>query len=152
MSSYAGRLTDLLIFQVPGVVGVSEAVKLSIGAFPQVCAGPQKAAQAFALALLTRANSVLHEPEYGTTLLDELASGLLRDDEAIRGVVASATREVINYLTNNASETTPDDELIQSAEIEKLERTQSHVSARIRLTTLAGDSRVYLIPLTALPR
>lgn len=144
-TNYAGRDVDLLIFQ--GLDTQRETrVDMAIG--NEVCAGIQKVAQTFTILFLTDKGSQPWDPTRGTNFMSNLRNNRIRDDNMLQAQFQFALLDIFDYLEGRTNDDTPDDEVLAGAELLSWDLQSASLSMRVRLTTLAGTSRVYVIPTT----
>ena len=146
---YTGRSVDLLIFQ-----GVEESgnhrIETGFGDAGFVCTGIQKVAQSWLALFMTDAGTMLNKPTRGSSFLPAVRSGRIRVSEDVPAEFALAAAQVRRTMELDAVEdgTLPDDERLDSAVLVDydLARELSHLRLKIRITSIAGDSRVVYLP------
>lgn len=142
-TNYAGRDVDLLIFQ--GLSTQKETrVEMALG--NEVCSGIQKVAQTFAILFLTDKGSQPWDPTRGTNFMSSLRNNRIRDDNMLQAQFQFALLDIFDYLEGRTNDDTPDDEVLTGAELLSWDLRPTSLSIRVKLTTLAGTSRTYVIP------
>lgn len=145
---YAGRLVDLLAFDGAKPRGEAklQMVLAQPGESGKICAGIQKLSQRYLLEFLTERGSLPYDEERGTDFLYEARAGLFSSSIDVLGAFARANSLAGDNLISDETDTDPDDERFASAEAESIAFEPGEVQIRIRLTSLAGDSREILMP------
>lgn len=150
---YAGRTVDLLLLKTILDVPVLEKrvgidVSNVVGE-PMIVTGIEKMVQRYAIAFLNAIGSTKFCPNHGTDIVDSVANGRVYNMATLESAAAEANLLAGRQLKMaDAEEDTPDDEKLVSSDIEGLEfsRAKSKVRISVRLTTAAGKSYVYIIP------
>ena len=150
---YADRTVDLLMLKtVLNVPAVRERVNIDISdvsGVPMIVSGVEKMVQRFALSFINAMGSTRFRPNHGTSLVPEVSRGAVYDMATLEAVAAEANliagREI---MLADSAEDTPDDELLVGSSILDLEfsREKSMAMISIMLTTAAGRSYTYIIP------
>ena len=146
---YTGRLVDILIFQ-----GVKEAgnqpVDTGFGEAGFVCTGIQKVAQTWAILFMTDYGSVLNKPTRGSSFFPAVRRGRIQVEEDIPAEFSLAAEQVRRTMELDAVDAPelPSDERLDGANLldYDLFREQSLLRLKIRIKSLAGDSRVVFLP------
>lgn len=151
-SNYKGRTVDLLLFQIVSESGTGP-VTLSFSDNPKICTGVQKLAQIFTTTFFTVLGSILADKTYG---VDDV--GTIGTTNVVPGyteqVFQLAVFDTLSMVQseqdalNIAGVTIKSDEFLTNAEIVSLSAVQDKVFLKVKLTTLAGTSRVFIIPTT----
>jgi hypothetical protein len=101
--------------------------------------------------LFTNLESQDNFPEFGTSLLYTLRRGVsLIDQLALRQLFSAASYSVVNTLKayqNSTDLVLPADERIASAQLTNLTLSGSAVSFEVTITTDAGSSVAFVVPL-----
>lgn len=150
---YAGRTVDLLLLKtVLAVPVVNKRVGIDVSNVvdePMIVAGVEKMAQRYALAFINAMGSTKFRPNHGTEIVPRVAAGLVYSMATLESAAAEANllagRQI---MLADENEETPDDERLVASDVTDLEfsREKSMVKISVRLTTAAGDSYVYIIP------
>lgn len=148
---YSGRTVDLLLLKtVLDVPAVNKRVDLDVAGEPMIVTGIEKMAQRFAIAFINAIGSTKFRDDHGTELIPLAARGMIYSMATLETAAAAANLSALNQLmeADDEEEDTPDDERITESEVENLEFSQENARVRIsiRLTTAAGKSYVYVIP------
>lgn len=147
---YSGRTVDLLLLKtVMAVPVVNKRVGIDVSDDPMIVTGVEKMVQRFAIAFINAIGSTKFMPDHGTNLVPRVAAGMVYDMATLEMEAASANMLAIGQIISaDEDEETPDDERLVSSEITGLEylRGEERVKISVRLTTAAGKSYVYIIP------
>lgn len=147
---YSGRTVDLLLLKTVLDAPVAmKRVDVDVSGTPMIVTGVEKLVQRYALLFLTALGSVKFASDRGTNMIPMVGSGLVYDMATLEAAAAEANMMARNKIADgDADEDTPDDELLTNSEIEDLEfsRLESKVKVSVRLTTAAGQSYLYIIP------
>ena len=151
-TDFTGRTVDLLIFQGVQEFG-NQPITTGWGIAGQLCTGIQKVAQSWAILFLTDRGTVLYEPTRGSGFLNAVRSGRIQVDEDIPAEFAIASAQVARTMALDASNSDvalEDDETLDRAELldYDLERNTSLLRLKVRLHSLAGDSREIFLPIS----
>ena len=147
-TNYAGRSLDLLIFQGfdPRTATQVELAISDDEGDGYVCAGIQKVAQEFTILFLTDIGSNPWDIYRGTGFMPNLRQGFIQDETSLQTHYEFAVLDIFDYLEKKVLETTPDDEILASAELVSFDLRPGFISLQVKVTSLAGDSRVFIIP------
>lgn len=152
VAQYVGRQADLVVFH--GVAESGESLlEMSLaeeGGSGKIVAGPQKVAQRFLLELLREKGTMPLRSSGGSDFMTEARMGLFRTAIDVMGAFARAVVDIRTTLQAEESDSDPDDERFQDAELVSAEVSASQVSIRVRVLTRAGESREFLFPLKVL--
>lgn len=150
---YAGRTVDLLLLKtVLDVPAVNQRVQVDVSDgmdTPRIVTGIEKLVQRYALLFLNALGSTKFRPDHGTNLIPRAAQGLIYNMATLESSAAEANLFASSQIRlADEGEDMPDDERLVSSEITDLVfvRTAAQVKISIRLTTAAGQSYVYIIP------
>ena len=136
---------DILIFQ--GVKPVDEQlVELTLGNPGSFTTGIQKVAQSFVKLFLTELGTMEHDPTLGTNFLGALRQGLIRDEVTLQSAFQAAVLDVFNYVSLNEDPDIPADERLLKADLVEWDLRPGFLSIKVEIVTVAGDTRVYIIP------
>lgn len=150
---YAGRTVDLLLLKtVLDVPAVNQRVQVDVSDGtddPRIVTGIEKLVQRYALLFLNAMGSTKFRPDHGTNLIPRAAKGLIYSRSTLESAAAEANLFASRQIRlADEGDDIPDDERLVSSEITDLVfvRTAAQVKISIRLTTAAGQSYVYIIP------
>lgn len=147
---YSGRTVDLLLLKtVLDVPVAGERVDLDASGVPMIVAGVEKMVQRYAVAFINSLGSTKFRPRHGTGIVDKVGKGLVYDMSTLEAAAAEANLNAMKQIkAADALEGTPDDERLEKSEVYNLKfsRPKSSVGISVRLTTAAGKSFVYIIP------
>jgi hypothetical protein len=148
---YSGRTVDLLLLKtVLDVPAVNKRVSLDADGDPMVVTGVEKMVQRYAILFINAIGSTKFRPEHGTEVVPNVSAGLVYNMATLETTAAGANLEALRQMTISDAEEddTPDDERIVDSEVTNLEfsREKSKIKISVRLTTAAGNSYVYIIP------
>jgi len=141
---------DLLIFQNVRPSG-DRLVGLSIGNAGLYCTGIQKVSQSFALFFLTDLGSVKDDPTFGTSFMQDLRRNRIQDESTLAAAFQVAVVDYKNYSYQTQSEDLPEDEQFDTATLVNWSLTPGNLSITTRITTAAGESREYVVPVEIMP-
>lgn len=155
---YAGRTVDLLLLKT--ILDVPVAMKRmgidvsNVSGEPMIVSGVEKMVQRFALTFITAMGSVKFRPDHGTRITPDVAQGRIYNMSSLRASAAEANMLArVQIRTDDeamaeAGEDTPDDERLVDSEVVDLEfsREKAKAMVSIRLTSAAGSSYTYIIP------
>lgn len=150
---YAGRTVDLLLLKtVLDVPAINQRVQVDVSDGtddPRIVTGIEKLVQRYALLFLNAMGSTKFRPDHGTNLIPRAAKGLIYSQATLESAAAEANLFASRQIRlSDEEDDIPDDERLVSSEITDLVfvRTAAQVKISIRLTTAAGQSYVYIIP------
>lgn len=123
----------------------STPLELSIGGDSMYVRGVQKAVQQWLMAFLTEIGSAANKT-YGSSFLGSIRNMNLGNGQSITSAFDRASAQVIRWLRENAESGLTDDELVTEATLVEYSVIGDKVVFNVQLTTLAGDSAVYTIP------
>ena len=151
-TDYTGRTVDLFIFQGVEEFG-DQPITTGWGTAGQLCTGVQKIAQSWSILFLTDRGTVLNEETRGSDFLLAVRSGRIQVDEDIPAEFAIAAAQVQRTMSldaSNADTQLEDDERLAKAELldYDLERNTSLLQLKVRLHSVAGDSRTIFLPIS----
>lgn len=150
---YAGRTVDLLLLKtilaVP-VVNRRMGIDVSnISGEPMIVSGVEKMVQRFANIFITAMGSVKFRQTTGTNLVPQVAKGYVYNMATLEVEAAEANMLARKQvMAGDEDEDTPDDERLVASDVTNLEflREKAMVRIHIKLTTAAGSSYNYVIP------
>lgn len=150
---YAGRTVDLLllktILDVPVSMKRVDVDVSNVSGVPMIVSGVEKMVQRFALAFINAAGSTMFRPGHGTNIVPSVAKGMVYNMSTLEAAAAEANMLArIQIKAADEDEDTPDDERLVSSDVIDLRfsREKSEVMISIKLTTAAGNSYTYIIP------
>lgn len=147
---YAGRTVDLLLLKtVEAVPVVNKRVGIDVSDDPMIVTGVEKMVQRYAVLFINAAGTTMFRSLHGTDLVPRVSSGKVYNLATLETAAALANMDASrNMAIADASEDTQDDERLVDSEVVKVEfsRAKASVMVSVRLTTAAGKSYVYIIP------
>jgi len=150
-TDYTGRTIDLLIFQgveASGKQPIDLAFGLDTGGY--ICTGVQKVAQTWLTLFMTERGTVLNKPTRGSAFFTSLRRGRIRTEDDVVAEFAIAAEQVRQTMDLDAAEdgTLPDDERLDEAILldYTIDRTIGSLYLKVRIRTIAGDSRDIILP------
>lgn len=150
---YAGRTVDLLLLKtVLDVPVMNKRVGIdvsNVSGEPMIVTGVEKLVQRFAVAFINAIGSTKFRPNHGTNIVPQVSKGLVYDMSSLEVEAAEANLLAkTQTIEGDADEDTPDDEKLVDSEVTDLEfsRAEARIKISVRLTTAAGDSYTYIIP------
>jgi hypothetical protein len=143
-TNYNNRTVDLLIFQ--GLTNGDGQANLTIGDEGYVCSGIQKVAQTFINLFLTDEGSNPWEPTKGTSFLVNIRNGSIRDGGTLNTQFSLAVSDIRNYLNTTEQADLPEDEQFDTAELLSWSFSDGKLTIQVRVWSVSGESRDYVIP------
>lgn len=147
---YAGRTVDLLLLKtVTEVPTVNHRVGLDVSGTPMIVAGVEKLVQRYALSFINAMGSTMFRPSHGTSLIPDVSAGLVYDMATLEANAAEANLLASNQVKAGDEESeSPDDERLDRADVTDLayDRSRALIRITVKLTTMAGGTYVYIIP------
>lgn len=150
---YAGRTVDLLLLKtVRAVPAVNQRVQIDVSnAFdePMIVTGVEKLVQRYANLFLNALGSTKFRPNHGTNIVPYAAKGMIYSRATLESNAAEANLFAYKQIVQSEGEDElPDDERLTKSEVIDLQfvRAEARVRISIKLTTAAGQSYVYIIP------
>lgn len=150
-TDYTGRTVDLLIFQgvqPTGDQSIDLSFSLETGGY--VCTGVQKVAQTWLILFMTDRGSVLNKPTRGSSFFPAIRNGSIRVEDDVSAQFALAAEQVRQTMDLDATEAgdLPDDERLDEANLlsYRLDRPAALLYLKVRILTIAGDSRDIILP------
>lgn len=147
---YVNRTADLLAYQADNVAGEQLTVQSLHGDGAhsgRITTGIQKLAQRFILELLTEAGSMKYNPTRGCDFMTTLRVGGVQSQLDLFVAFSSALVDVRKNLQAEESETDPDDEKYDSAEIINVTFSPGEAAVYVKINSVAGDSRTVIAPI-----
>lgn len=150
---YSGRTVDLLLLKtVLNVPAVGQRVQIdvsNVSGEPMIVTGVEKLAQRFLNVFVNAIGSAKFMDGYGTDIVPSVANGYVYSESTLEAAAAEANMLARHQIVLADQDLdTPDDETLVSSEVIGLEfsREQSKIKISIKLTTAAGSSYTYIIP------
>jgi hypothetical protein len=140
---YVGRTNDLCIFDNVNLGG--SEIRLDL--INSMCTGVQKLAQKIISLLLTAKGSVIGDPNRGTDFLSDLYSGRLQTATDVGVSFGAAVLDITNQINVVATDSTPNDEIIESITIQSLSLAEDRLSITMQLQT-ADIARKVILPIS----
>jgi hypothetical protein len=150
-TDYSGRTRDVSILQYPNSASVdAQEVFPRFGVPSRFCAGPQKLIQRYMILLLTNIGSQEFFPGDGCPFLWTLQAGISPvDNITATQIFTQANYKTVltlkNYQVNHPND--PLDEQLASANLLGISLQGGYASFDVKLTTLAGSTVNFLVPL-----
>ena len=150
-TDYTGRKKDISILQYPDALLVGpQTVLPKFGKNARFCAGAQKLLQKYAIILLTNIGSQPNYPDFGTSLMYKLRTGIspvdtLQAAQVFRLASYAAVNTLKAYQIEHQE--IPLDERIVDATLSDISLYGGSAAFSVTITTEAGDNLEYLIPL-----
>ena len=149
-TSYNGRVVDIEFLQSIEKVTAQQVLMSIQQKSPKIVTGIEKTAQRFAICLLSTQDSK-YDTELGSTLLTDIARGLIQSNAQLANTFVFASTRTIDMMNKENDASTPDDEIITMVNL--LEHEVSLATGKVNLTvelrTQAGDNIVFVMPTTA---
>ena len=145
---YTGRSVDLLIFQGAAAVG-NQPITTGWGAAGELCTGVQKVAQTWLTLFLTEPGTVLNKPTRGSGFITAVRRGRIQVEADVPAEFALAAEQVWRTMDLDASvESWPTDERLDEATLEDftLNKEASYLYLRIKILSVAGETRIVYLP------
>lgn len=119
----------------------------------KVCSGVQKLVQRWLIEFLTPKGSLLYLPDRGSSFLSLVRSGRVRTEFDAAIIFNSAKAEVeFNLLQEDLNTTYQDDEKYGSVDLLGVQVVAgSKLTISLRINSLAGASRVFVVPVSVVP-
>lgn len=150
---YAGRTVDLLLLKtILNVPVVNKRVDIdvsNVSGVPMIVSGVEKMVQRYALCFINAMGSTKFRPRHGTDIVPRTGRGFIYDMASLTAESALANLAARSQVIDgDAGLDTPDDERLVNSEIIDLDfiRAEAKVRISVKLTTAAGSSFVYTIP------
>jgi hypothetical protein len=117
----------------------------------RICTGIQKLAQRWTLEFLTETGSLPYLPDRGCDFMTVVRQGRLRTQANVIAAFNSASLLVDRNLRNEETETMPDDERFDAAELLAAAVVAGYLYLRVMIMSRAGDGRAVILPIETLP-
>lgn len=154
VTDYISRTYDASAFQdvpPPGEVAELTQALANSKTAGSIVTGVQKVAQAAVIELLTPKGSKKFDSDAGTDFITKLLRGELRTELDVFAAFNFAATRIIRKFRADRKDSDPDDEVLTKLSLDRLALSGSQATLTISVTTLAGSSRKYIVPLEVLP-
>ncbi len=150
---YSGRTVDLLLLKtVLNVPASNHRVDVdvsNVSGKPMIVTGVEKLAQRFLLTFVNAIGSTKFMDSFGTEIVPKVATGWIYNQATLDAAASAANlaaRTQVAFADQGLD--TPDDETLVNSEVlyARFSREKASVMISIKLTTAAGASYVYIIP------
>jgi hypothetical protein len=148
-TDYSERLIDINILKVAAYIPNTQIpVTVEFGNPSQYIAGINKLVQKYAIMFLTKVGSQINTSDFGTEFLLDLQNRSNLTRLNVLHLFNFANLDVLavfrGYQSNNPS--IPADEQLKSATMSSFSVTGSTLNLSIAITSIAGDSVVFILP------
>jgi len=149
ITDYEGRSVDVGMFDgyVTGRDAQLTQQLVSESSSGLLLTGPLKLVQRFFLELMTERGSLMFLPQRGSTFMLDAQRGYWRTPGDVSSSFYAALLDIKNNLIQDENPDDPSDECFRGAELLGVSVTPNLVTARIKVTTAAGDAPVITFPL-----
>lgn len=151
-SNYDGRLIDIeLLKTIQEPTQASQAVHLSLTYQnqPRIVAGIEKLVQRYVLIFLTLVKSVKFDDQFGSIFMAAMTQGYLVNYGSLMDAFALSNSRVIATLINSSDNLPLDEQLSSASLIDfNLDFTLGTITLSIELTSLAGTSAEFVVPIS----
>jgi hypothetical protein len=153
LQDYATRRYDLLAFEnvKPDKESQLNLVLFSENNSGQICTGIQKLSQRWMLEFLTEVGSMIGKPDRGCEFMRNVRFGYLRSATDIFYAFARSAFVVRQNLQKEETDAMPNDERLDNAEFISVAFLPGYAQMKIAITSLAGDTREVIMPVSTLP-
>lgn len=139
--------------QIESSVALVEAeLALFNGRGSLIVTGVEQLAQRFLLFLLTEVGSIPTEPTIGSSLITRIRTGRVRSVVDADYAFYFALDEITDQLVEDEPDDLPDDQKFLRAELLGAAFVDSKITYDIRVTSVAGDSREIIAPVSVVVR
>lgn len=149
ISDFTGRSVDLFIMQ-----GAAESAMkpidpgLDFDNGGSITTGVQKAVQFFLVAFFTEKGSRKHQPSFGSRFVTQVRMANMTDS-FMEITFRDAAEDILDQQNRYRDSTAPDDEILSNIELISFSTASpSELSLTVQLTTLAGTTRVVVLPIS----
>ena len=143
---YSGRTIDEQAFRQTAATPLVQALVMP-GDGGSVCTGILKLVQRWLLEFITVQGSMPFLPKRGCSFFQQLRAGNLRTVLDLQQSFYLAARQVYDNLTAEDKTTDPNDEQLDSAELQTAVLSGANASLAIKVNSKAGDARIVLLPI-----
>jgi hypothetical protein len=151
-ASFAGRLADLNVMRTDPATGLVTFAMVAPPDGGQLCVGIQKLFQRYMLILLTKKGSMLYLPNAGCTFMLDGDAGLWRTTFDVAQSFISAGLDVYRQMLAVEQDTDPPDEMFADARLTNITLTADRVGITVQVTSQAGTSVEYIVPIATVPQ
>ena len=146
-TNYTNRLVDINIAggKDPNKAGLS-TVTCTFGTTSSYVTGIQKLVQRYAICLMTTLGSQVDTPSFGTSFPNMLGGNYAQYDIQHKLVFANA-KIITEFREYQQARTLPLDEQVATIIINSVTYDAGVLNVQLTLSTLAGDSVEYILPL-----
>lgn len=153
---YTDRKVDILAFDgtyTDGTFKLTQGLYGNSQLGGKVCAGIQKLAQRWLIEFFTPLGSVPYLPTRGCNFINQSRSGRLRTEaDAFTAFTFARDKVAFNLRLEDNAGIYPNDEKYSNVELISLKLdVGSKLSLSVRIDSLAGVSRIFVVPLTVVP-
>lgn len=152
LQDYVNRTYDYLGLQgatdAPGQLGLTLVTENNSG---QICTGIQKLAQRWLLEFFTETESMPGLPGRGSPFMTFVRTGQIRTNLDAGSLFSSAELDIRKQLQAEETTAMPADERLNYASLESLTILPGYIQLRVKINSLAGDSRSIIVPVSTLP-
>ena len=152
LTDFADRLADLNTMRADPKTGLVTMAMVGTTDGGQLCVGIQKLFQRYMRTLLLKQGSMLYRPNDGCTFLRDLDAGFWRTPADVSQSFAAAQLDVRRQLVADETLDDPDDERFADARLTNIQLTDDRVGLTVQVTSLAGTSVEYIVPIITVPR
>lgn len=150
-SDYIGRKKDISILQYPdATITDAQTVLPQFGKNARFCAGAQKLTQRYTIILLTNVTSQPEFPEFGTSLLYTLGSGISPVDRIaaakIFNFASYAAVEILRAYQSGRADLLSDEKIV-NASLVNVGLYAGVAAFDVKINTESGESVPFLVPL-----
>jgi hypothetical protein len=144
-TNYFNKKSDLSLYptkrgELPQTMGFGRSSAKAI-------AGPLKAAQNYARAILARRGDHPEDSAFGTYLMSDFSSTNLMLPMQITQIFSANNLRALTWLRSSYAVNTPNDEKINSASLKKYAViSKTHISFEVELITNSKEKLLFLLP------
>jgi hypothetical protein len=148
--NYAERTVDLLLLKtVLRAPVTNKRVDLDVEHDPMIVTGVEKLLQRYVLIFLSELGTCHVDEGRGTRIMADVSNGRIYDEATLTTSAAEANMLTRDQIAADDSDSeSPSDERLSNSEVTSVSLDKQTATARIsvRITTEAGDSLDYIIP------
>lgn len=153
--NYSGRQVDLELLQsVLRPVAEQRVYITNVGTVPKIVTGVEKAIQRYTSILLTTLGDVHFDPGTGSTFMQTLVQGGIRNKGYLGHLFGIANAQTLRILARDDMDlrfgVTPRDERIVAGALQDtvIDYASGTVNLTVLLTLAAGDEFVFVVPIS----
>ena len=124
----------------------SGPLSLEMSSGGRMAYGPAAAVQKFLIFFLTKKGSVSTDPDYGTSFMNQLTTGQLRNEAEISMAFTQAAADTLSYLASIRTDDHDTDEEIVAVEVGDISITATTVTISARLHLLSASTITFVAP------